>query len=150
MAKVGKLTRANMPLTLSWLKFLQWLVLFRYKIKSKIPLYFSIKSRIFSRPHRISSLSRSAKAVLGKKAELWDMRALSDDSSLPFRRLIGSPSYSSCSEYRTTQLGSFSKHQDDPTLARCWGRCTGRGSTTKWLCWHSKSPAPRRLRTCDS
>ena len=25
----------------------------------------------------------------------------------------------SCSEYRTTQLGSFSKHQDDPTLARC-------------------------------
>ena len=25
----------------------------------------------------------------------------------------------SCSEYRATQLGSFSKHQDDPTLARC-------------------------------
>jgi len=25
----------------------------------------------------------------------------------------------SCSKYRTTQLGSFSKHQDDPTLARC-------------------------------
>ena len=41
----------------------------------------------------------------------------------------------SCSEYRTTQLQSFSKHQDDPTLARCWGRYTGcpfsRGSTTK-------------------
>jgi len=25
----------------------------------------------------------------------------------------------SCCEYRTTQLGSFSKHQDDPTPARC-------------------------------
>ena len=31
----------------------------------------------------------------------------------------------SCSECRTTQLGSFSKHQDDPTLTRCWGRYTG-------------------------
>ena len=60
----------------------------------------------------------------------------------------------SCSEYRTMQLGSFSKHQDDPTLARCWGCYTGcpfsRGSSTKWLCWHSKSAAPLRLRTCDS
>jgi len=57
----------------------------------------------------------------------------------------------SCSEYRTTQLGSFSKHQDDPTLARCWGRYTGctfsRGSTTKWLRWHSKSAAPPRRHT---
>ena len=25
-----------------------------------------------------------------------------------------------------------------------------RGSTTKWLCWHSKSATPRRRRTCDS
>jgi len=33
--------------------------------------------------------------------------------------LHGAPSSRSCSEYRTTQLGSFSKHQDDPTLARC-------------------------------
>ena len=31
-------------------------MLFCYKIKPKIPLYFSVKSRIFSRPHRISSL----------------------------------------------------------------------------------------------
>jgi len=30
----------------------------------------------------------------------------------------------SCSEYRTTQLGSFSRLQDDPTPARCWGRYT--------------------------
>jgi len=53
----------------------------------------------------------------------------------------------SCGEYRTTQLGSFSKHQDDPTPARCWGRYTGcpfsRGSTTKLLCWRSKSAAHR-------
>ena len=40
------------------MKFLQSFVLFCYKIKPKIPLYFSIKSRIFSRPHRISSLWR--------------------------------------------------------------------------------------------
>jgi len=34
-------------------------VLFCCKIKLKIPLYFGIKSRIFSRPRRISSLSRT-------------------------------------------------------------------------------------------
>jgi len=54
----------------------------------------------------------------------------------------------SCSECRTTQLRSFSRLQDDPKLARCWGRYTGclfnRGSSTKWLCWHSKSAAPLR------
>jgi len=54
----------------------------------------------------------------------------------------------SCSEYRTTQLRSFSRLQDDPTPVRCWGRYTGcpfsRGSTTKWLCWRSKSAAHRR------
>jgi len=60
----------------------------------------------------------------------------------------------SCSEYRTMQLESFLEHQDDPMLARCWGRYTGcpssRGSITKWLCWHSKSAAPRPRSTCDS
>jgi len=57
----------------------------------------------------------------------------------------------SCSEYRTAQLGSFSKHQDDPTLAHCRGCYTGcpfsSGSITKWLCWHSKSAAPQPHRT---
>ena len=56
-----------------------------------------------------------------------------------------------CSEYRTTQLGSFSRHQDDPVLAYCWQCYTGcpfsRGSSTKWLCWCSKSAAPRLHRT---
>jgi len=60
----------------------------------------------------------------------------------------------SCNEYRSTQLRSFSKHQDDPTVACCWGCYTGcqfsRGSSTKWLCWHSKSAAPRCHHTCDS
>ena len=37
--------------------FLQLVVLFCYEVKLKISLYFSIKSRIFNRPHRISSLS---------------------------------------------------------------------------------------------
>ena len=60
----------------------------------------------------------------------------------------------SCCDHRTTQLGSFSNHQNDPTPARCWRRYTGcpfsRGSSTKWLCWHLKSTAPRHCRTCVS
>jgi len=44
----------------------------------------------------------------------------------------------SYSMHRTSQLGLFSRHQDDPTPARCWGCNTGcpfsRGSTTQWLC----------------
>jgi len=50
-------------------------------------------------------------------------------------QLVSATASTSCSEYRTTQLGSFSKHQDDTTLARCWGRYTGcpfnRGSSRK-------------------
>jgi len=50
-------------------------------------------------------------------------------------QLVSATASRSCSEYRTTQLGSFSKHQDDTTLARCWGRYTGcpfnRGSSRK-------------------
>jgi len=57
----------------------------------------------------------------------------------------------SCTECRTTQLGSFLRLQDDPTAAHCRGRYTGcpfsRGSTTKWLCWRSKSAAHQRRRT---
>jgi len=57
----------------------------------------------------------------------------------------------SCSECRTMQLGSFSRLQDDSTPAHCWGRYSGcrfsRGSTTKWICWRSKSAAHRRRRT---
>ena len=57
----------------------------------------------------------------------------------------------SCTECRTMQLGSFLRLQDDPTAAHCTGRYTGcpfsRGSTTKWLCWRSKSAAHQRRRT---
>jgi len=42
----------------------------------------------------------------------------------------------------TVQIGSFSVLKDDPTPACCWGCYTGclfsRGSSTKWLCSHSK------------
>ena len=50
VAKVGKLTWVNKSLTLrcKLVGVLQWFVLFCYKIKPKIPLYFGIKSRIFS------------------------------------------------------------------------------------------------------
>ena len=51
--------------------FLELVVLFYYKIKPKIPLYFSIKSRIFSHPHRISSLS-----------SLWRPLAMADYNRL--------------------------------------------------------------------
>ena len=57
----------------------------------------------------------------------------------------------SCSEYRTMQLRSFLRCQDDPKPARCWGCYTGcpfsRGSSTKWLCWCLKSAAPWCSRT---
>ena len=53
IAKVGKLTRVNichLHKAVNWLKFLQRFVLFCYKIRPRIPLYISIKSRIFSQP----------------------------------------------------------------------------------------------------
>ena len=39
----------------------------------------------------------------------------------------------SCSEYRTTQLGPFSRIQDNPTLARSWRRYSGCGSAADWV-----------------
>jgi len=42
----------------------------------------------------------------------------------PLYRSTTTTASRSCSEYRTTQLGSFSKHQDDPTVAGCRGLIT--------------------------
>jgi len=53
--------------------------------------------------------------------------------------LRGTPSCSikKLQQCKTMQLGSFSRRQDDPMPACCWGRCTGcpfsRQLTTKWL-----------------
>ena len=49
---------------------------------------------------------------------------------------------------RTTQLGSCSKCQNDPTPSSCCTACTGcrliRESSTRWRWSHSKSSAPQR------
>ena len=61
--------------------------------------------------------------------------------------LHGTPTYTIQNVCRTTQLGSFNRCQDDPPPARCSARCIGcmfsRESTTKWLCWCSRSAEHR-------
>ena len=61
----------SLHVTYTKLKFLQWFVLFCYKIKPKMPLYFGTKSRIFSHPHRISSLWRTTIPNITVIGKFW-------------------------------------------------------------------------------
>jgi len=57
----------------------------------------------------------------------------------------------SSSKCRTTRLGSYFSHQDDPMPSRCFAGCTGcrssRESCTRQQCLHSRSGPPQHQST---